>query len=253
MRRITILLFLLLVSCSSTPDETAAPKEGDSPETIYSRAEGYMDESRYKKASEEFLEVERQHPYSKLATKAQMEAAYAQYLNEDYDDAVLTLERFVKLHPGNKEVPYAYYMIALCYYNQISNVARDQEMTSRAYDALKEVIARFPESTYARDANIKLDLVLDHLAGKEMEVGRYYQQNKRYVAAINRFKKVIDQYQTTTHVPEALHRLVEIYLTLGVVPEAQRNASVLGHNYPGSRWYRMSYELMKQHAAKPQN
>jgi len=171
-------------------------------------------------------------------------SAYSSYQAEDYDTAVSTLQRFVKLYPSNSSSPYAYYLIALCYYEQISDVGRDQKVTEQAMQALREVIRRFPDTEYARDARVKLDLTQDHLAGKEMEIGRYYLRHDDTLSAINRFRFVVENYQTTSHVPEALHRLVECYLKLGVREEAQRYAAVLGHNFPGSTWYRDSYKLM---------
>ena len=171
-------------------------------------------------------------------------AAFAYYQSNKYDDAIIALDRFIQLHPGHRDIPYAYYLKALCYYEQISDVGRDQRITQQALDALAEVVKRFPESPYARDARLKVELAIDHLAGKEMAVGRYYQANQQYVGAINRYRVVIERYQTTTHVPEALHRLVESYLSLGVKSEAQEAAAVLGYNFPGSDWYQDSYFLM---------
>ena len=171
-------------------------------------------------------------------------SAYSNYQNNKYDDAIVGLDRFIQLHPSNRDVAYAYYLKALCYYEQISDVGRDQRITQQALDALAEVVKRFPESPYARDARLKVELAIDHLAGKEMAVGRYYQSNQQYVGAINRYRVVIERYQTTTHVPEALHRLVESYLSLGVKSEAQEAAAVLGFNFPGSEWYQDSYYLM---------
>jgi outer membrane protein assembly factor BamD len=165
-------------------------------------------------------------------------------LCEKYDDAIGTLERFIKLNPGNENVPYGYYLIALSYYNQISSVDRDQGITIKARKALGDVASRYPDSDYGRDSRFKLDLVEDHLAGKEMTVGRYYQTRKRYIGAINRFKSVVEEYPTTAQVEEALHRLVECYLSLGVIPEAQKYAAVLGANYPDSPWYKDSYDLL---------
>ena len=214
-------------------------------EQIYNAALADLQKEEYKKAAEEFDEVERQHPYSVWATKAQLMAAYAHYQNEKYDDAIIALERFIQLHPSNKDIPYAYYLEALCYYEQISDVARDQKMTDLARKSLRELITRYPNSKYTRDAKLKYDLTEDHLAGKEMEIGRYYLKQGQYLAAINRFKSVIARYQTTTHVPEALHRLSEAYTALGLTDEAKRVASVLGHNFPGSEWYVDSYEMLE--------
>ncbi len=172
-------------------------------------------------------------------------AAYSYYQNNDYDDAVVALDRFMQLHPSNSDVPYSYYLKGLSYYERISEVSRDQKMTERALKTFNQLVARYPESKYARAAKIKIDLTHDHLAGKEMEIGRYYLRQSHYLAAINRFKAVIENYQTTTHVPEALHRLTEAYRALGVDGEARKTAAVLGHNFPGSGWYIDSYDLME--------
>ena len=177
-------------------------------------------------------------------------SAFSSYRAGDYDTAVASLDRFVKLYPNHESTPYAYYMIAICYYEQISDVGRDQKVTDQSMQALREVVRRFPDTEYARDAKIKLDLTQDHLAGKEMQIGRYYERRKEYLAAINRFRFVVENFQTTSHVPEALHRLVECFLKLGVVDEATRYASVLGYNFPNSIWYRDSYALLNG-GAKP--
>jgi outer membrane protein assembly factor BamD len=229
----------------------ACASNGDSEEYVeqpvndlYNHAMDLMQQGDDRQAARAFEEVERQHPYSEWATRAQLMSAYAFYEANDYDEAVAAAQRFIELHPGNKDVAYAYYLIGVSHYEQISDVGRDQKMTELALDAFDELIRRFPESQYARDAEIKVDLARDHLAGKEMEIGRYYLRRGSYVAAINRFNNVIDQYQTTTHVAEALHRLTECYLALGVAEEARRTASVLGYNFPGSEWYQDSYALV---------
>jgi outer membrane protein assembly factor BamD len=178
-------------------------------------------------------------------------SAYSLYQASKYDEAVVDLDRFIQLHPGNRDAAYAYYLKALCYYVQITDVGRDQKTTEQALKALDEVTRRFPESKYARDARLKLDLTRDHLAGKEMEIGRYYLNRDQYLAAINRFRRVIEQYQTTTHVPEALERLTECYLALGVKDEAQAAAAVLGYNFPGSDWYQDSYALLAAQNLQP--
>ena len=170
-------------------------------------------------------------------------SAYAFYGANEYDEAISAARRFIDLHPGHKDVAYAYYLIGVSYYEQISDVGRDQKMTEDALAAFDELIRRFPDTQYARDAEIKADLTRDHLAGKEMEIGRYYLRRGEYVAAINRFNNVVGRYQTTTHVPEALHRLTEAYMALGIQEEARRTASVLGYNFPGSQWYQDSYAL----------
>ncbi|HNQ92466.1 MAG TPA: outer membrane protein assembly factor BamD [Alphaproteobacteria bacterium] len=233
----------ILSGCSS--EEKQDPLTVDRPaDQIFKEADAAEKEGNYKKASVLYSEVERQHPYSDYATLSQLRQAEAAYSALKYDDAVIALERFVELHPGHDQVPYAYYMMAMCYYEQMTDVARDQGMTKFALEALDTVINRFPDSKYARDAELKRDLVLDHLAGKEMEVGRYYVKKNEYNAAINRFLMVVKEYQTTTHVPEALHRLVESYMVLGLKDEATHVAAVLGHNFPGSQWYEDSYALL---------
>lgn len=234
--------FLFLSACAGTPEEV--PYVERPVEQIYTEAANAIDAGNYLKAAALFNEVERQHPYSQWAVRAQLMAAYAHYSMMQYDDAIETLDRFIQLHPGNRNVAYAYYLKGLCYYEQIADVRRDQSTTVSALEALQEVARRFPTSPYARDAKLKIDLARDHLAGKDMEVGRYYMSTGNYMAAIKRFRRVVDEYQTTSHVPEALHRLTEAYLALGIMEEAQVAAAVLGHNYPGSEWYEDTYGLM---------
>ena len=236
-------LCLSLWSCGLGDEDQ--PEYVEQPvEIIYNNAMNAMEAGRLVEAARLFDEVERQHPYSSWAAKAQIMAAYANYQDNRYDEAINALDRFIQLHPGNKDAAYAYYLKAISYYEQISNVARDQRATKQALVSLEDVVHRFPESSYARDAKLKIDLARDHLAGKHMDIGRYYLTQGEYLAAINRFRMVIIGYQTTTHVPEALHRLVESYLALGVIDEAQATAAVLGHNYPGSAWYSDSYVLL---------
>lgn len=240
------LILSTLSACSSDDKKptTSFDEEKASAEEQYNSAQNKLEEKSYKKAASQFLEIERQHPYSKWSTQAQIQAAFAYYSNEDYDETIGTLARFIKLNPGNENVPYAYYLTALSYYNQISSVERDQGITLEARRALNDVVSRYPDSDYGRDSRFKLDLVEDHLAGKEMTVGRYYLERHRYIGAINRFKKVVENYPTTAQVEEALHRLVEAYLALGVTPEAQKYAAVLGYNYPDSEWYKDSYDIL---------
>lgn len=211
---------------------------------LYNSAVSAMEQERWDDAAELFSEVERQHPYSEWATKAQLMGAYSRYQINEYDEAIIALDEYIQLHPSDPDVPYAHYLKALSYYEQISDVERDQGMTRRAMDTLKQIITRYPNSKYAQDAKLKLNLVYDHLGGKEMDIGRKYLKRREYLAAINRFKRVIDLYQTTTHVPEALHRLTESYLALGIKDEAKKTAAVLGYNYPGSTWYADSYVLL---------
>jgi len=238
-----------LTACSSTDEEVSYQEEPV--QILYNRALAQLNSENYLEAARGFDEVERQHPYSVWSTKAQVMSSFAYYQSNKYDQAILAADRFIELHPGNKDVPYAYYLIAISYYEQITGVGRDQKVTRQALEALQKVVRRFPNTEYARDAQLKIDLTRDHLAGKEMEIGRYYQKSKHYVAAINRFRQVIERYQTTTHVPEALHRLTENYLALGIKDEAQNSAAVLGYNFPGSEWYQDSYALLDENYLRP--
>lgn len=237
-----LIVALSLAACSSKKDEAEKPPEP--PENLYNSAIDKLNEKDYKGAIVAFEEVERQHPYSEWAVRSEVMAAFALYRSGKYDNAIGVLDSFVREHPSHRDAQYAYYLKAMCFYEQITDVGRDQQMTQQAQLALEEVVRRFPDSNYARDAKLKLDLVADHLAGKEMEVGRYYQRQQEYLSAINRFRVVAEKYQTTSHAPEALHRLVECYLKLGVTEQAKRYAAVLGYNYPASPWYKDSYANM---------
>jgi outer membrane protein assembly factor BamD len=233
----------LLAGCASE-DEDVLQGRDQSVHGLYQAAMNQMKDENYGTAAKLFDEVERQHPYSVWATRAQLMAAYADYQGLRYDDAIDALTRFIELHPGNPHVDYAYYMRALCYYEQIADIRRDQRASQQAYEGFNDVVRRFPDTPYAHDALYKLDLTRDHLAAKEMDIGRWYEGQGNYIAAINRFKTVVDRFQTTSHVPEALERLVESYLELGLRSEAQKSAAVLGYNYPNSDWYRQAYGLM---------
>ena len=235
-----VLALALLVGCA-TEEEAYIER---SVEELYNEAMDSLLNDDFEAAASGFAEVERQHPYSVWATRAQIMSAFVYYQGNLYDEAIAAAKRFVELHPGHRDAAYGYYLIAMSHYEQISDVERDQSTTARALQALEEVTRRFPGSVYARDARLKIDLARDHLAGKEMTVGRYYLRRGNHVAAIGRFRKVIELYQTTSHAPEALHRLTEAYLALGVPNEAQTSAAVLGHNYPGSQWYQHSYALL---------
>ncbi len=237
-----ILPLALLAGCGG---DNEAPVIEDRPvEELYNTALNRMLSGDYEQSARLFDEVERQHPYSAWASKAQLMAAFAHYQNNAYDEAINALDRFIQLHPGNKDVSYAYYLKALSYYEQISDVARDQKMTELSLGALDDVRRRFPESGYARDATLKIDLARDHLAGKQMTIGRFYQSRGEYLAAINRYRIVLQNYQTTTHVPETLHRLVESSLSLGITEDARATAAVFGYNFPGSDWYADGYALL---------
>ena len=217
-------------------------------DTLYNLARDRLDRKQYKVAAQLFDEVERQHPYSVWARRAELMSAYSYYLGRSYNDSIASAQRFLSIHPGNRDAPYAYYLIAVDYYEQINDVTRDQKITQQALDALGELVRRYPDTKYAADARLKIDLVNDHLAGKEMEIGRFYQRRAEWLASIIRLRLVIDKYPTTTHVPEALERLTESYLALGVPAEAQKAAAVLSNNYPGSKWYSRAYNLMNKKA-----
>ena len=242
------LVLALLVGCA--PGEE--PYVERPVEELYNEAMDSLLDEDFEAAVADFAEVERQHPYSVWATRAQIMSAFVYYQSNRYDDAIAAAGRFIELHPGNRDAAYGYFLIAMSYYEQISDVGRDQRTTALALQALEGVVRRFPGSTYARDARLKIDLTRDHLAGKEMTVGRYYLRRGNPVAAIGRFRKVVELYQTTSHAAEALHRLTEAYLALGVSGEAQTAAAVLGHNYPGSRWYEHSYALLVDADLKPE-
>lgn len=218
---------------------------------LYNEGLSNLQSGSYSKAQKNFAEVERRFPYSKWATKAILMQAFAAYQRNSYDDAINASERFIQLHPGNKDAPYAYYLRALSNYEQISDVRRDQSRTEKAAEALDEVAQRFPDSPYAADARQKAIAARDFLAAKEMEVGRFYMQKGSYLAGINRFKKVVTDYQNSSQTPEALYRLAEGYMALGVTSEAQTAAAVLGYNYPNSDWYKDAYTLVSSDGKAP--
>jgi len=215
--------------------------------TLYATAKERLDRGDFKLAAALFDEVERQHPYSVWARRAQLMSAFSYYMGHDYTESTNSAQRFLSIHPGNRDAPYAYYLIALNYYEQITDVTRDQKITQQALDSMGELIRRYPGTRYAADARLKVDLINDHLAGKEMEIGRFYQRRGNWLASVVRFRKVIDTYQTTSHTPEALMRLTESYLALGVPEEAKKAAAVLGNNYPGTKWYERAFALVNKH------
>ncbi|MEM8800433.1 MAG: outer membrane protein assembly factor BamD [Pseudomonadota bacterium] len=244
LRTLGLLALGFCAACSSSEKERkyVALEVG----TLYNIGADRLKEQRFREGAIFFDEVERQHPYSQWARRAQLMSAYSHYQAKQYDESILSAERFLSLHPGNQHASYAYYLIAMNYFEQISDIERDQRITRQAYAALLEIVRRFPESDYAKDARIKLDWVLDHLAAKEMDIGRFYLNRGQHLAAIGRFRTVVKVYQTSTHVPEALHRLTEAYLSIGVIAEAKKTAAVLGHNFPESRWYEYSYNLLRR-------
>ena len=216
--------------------------------TLYTAAKERLDAGNYEVAAALFDEVERQHPYSPWARRAQLMSSFSYYMGQKYNESINSAKRFLSIHPGNKDAAYAYYLVALCYYEQISDVTRDQKITEQALASLGEVQRRYPNSRYAADAGLKIDLVNDHLAGKEMEIGRFYQRRSLWLASSLRFREVVQKFETTTHAPEALYRLTESYLAMGLPAEAKKSAAVLGANYANSKWYERAFELMQKHA-----
>ncbi len=244
---------VMLLGCAATLSLGACATGGKKGDTayvardvgmLYTAAKRSMDTGDYEQAAKLFDEVERQHPYSVWARRAQLMSAFNYYLSKKYTEAISSAQRFVSIHPGNAEAPYAQYLIAMSYYEQIADVTRDQSITQSAADAFGELIRRYPESRYASDARQKIGTINDHLAGKEMEVGRFYQRSGQWLAASFRFRSVVDKYSTTSHTPEALERLVETYVALGIPDEAWKASAVLGANYPDSYWYRQSLRLL---------
>lgn len=243
-------LVLPLAGCASGGKKTRADTQyvARDVNTLYNLGKKRLDQRDYAAAGLVFDEVERQHPYSVWARRAQLMSAFSYYAAKDYTKSIESSRRFLSIHPGNRDAPYAYYLISLSYYEQITDVTRDQSTTRQALDALGELIRRYPDTRYAADARLKVDLVRDHLAGKEMEIGRFYQRRAQWLASVMRFRTVVDQYQTTSHTPEALMRLTESYLALGIPAEARRSAAVLGANYPNTKWYQRAYSLVQRHA-----
>ncbi len=250
---LTIVGAVSLSGCGDTggSDDKAATYVERPVEQIYSDAWKKINDHSWEDAAKQFDEVERQHPYSIWARRAMLMSAFCYYQANKYTDAINTAEQYISLHPGSREVSYAFYLKAMSLYEQIVDVNRDQTNTEQALTALQDVVQRFPDSEYARDAQLKVDLTLDHIAGKEMEVGRYYLTRGDYIGAINRFKVVVSRYQKTSQIAEALERLTEAYYALGVYNEAQTAAAVLGANYPGSPWYQDAYDLLIAHDLRP--
>ncbi|MDN3030268.1 MAG: outer membrane protein assembly factor BamD [Candidatus Tisiphia sp.] len=237
----TITTCLILSGCKTkkTDEDLIVP----APE-LYNDGLILLEKQQYLKATEEFSRIFYQDPGNKMTPQAELMQSYSLFLGGQYEEAVDVLDSFIKLHPMHEDIAYAYYLKALSYYMQISNVQLDQSRTFLAKKSFEDVIRLFPKTKYSIDADLKIDLVNDHLAGKEMDVGRYYLMQNNPIAAINRFQIIVDDYQTTSHIPEALYRLVESYLMLGLSNEAKKYAAVLGHNYPDSTWYKYCYSLI---------
>jgi outer membrane protein assembly factor BamD len=244
---IAVLALPTIAGCARNRNRNELPYVARDVSTLYNAAKTQLDRHNYKQSALLFDEVERQHPYSIWARRAQLMSAFAYYLGGDYTNAIQSAQQFLAVHPGNRDAPYAYYLVAISYYDQISDVTRDQKISQQALDALGELVRRYPDSRYASDARLKIDLVRDHLAGQQMEIGRFYERRGLWLAATLRFRRVVDDYQSTTHIPEALMRLTETYLALGVPDEAHNAAAVLGANYPGTDWYQRAYKLTTEH------
>lgn len=231
---------VMLVACAETPKEEVVGEV----EVLYNKGMAQIEQNKLTDAIHTFEELERQHPYSGWATRAKVMSTFANFKQGNLDEVIAASETFARLHPGHKDLPYMLYLRGMAFYSRISDVARDQGFTREALAAFEEIVNRFPDSQYAQDAKLKITLCHDHLAGQEMMVARYYQQQKQYLAAANRFRTVVKNYEKTAQTPEALYRLVEINLALGLTDEASKNAAVLGYNYPQSQWYADAYALL---------
>ncbi len=242
---------LSLPACSLFGDKDEAVSD-DPADQLYNEGLYLLNSKKDQKAAaKKFEEVDRQHPYSEWARKSLLMSAYAYYEGRQYDECINAAKRYVTLHPGTDDAAYAQYLIASSYFDQIPDISRDQGRTEKALQALEEVARKYPNTEYAASVKRKIEVARDNLAAKEMSIGRWYQAKRDYTGAINRFKVVVTQYQTTRHVEEALMRLTEVYMTLGIVPEAQTAAAVLGHNFPDSRWYKDAYSLVNAGGVEP--
>ena len=250
--KLLFLIFLssLISSCAikerlqEKPQITMVEKP---PELLWSDAKRFWEQKNYSEAALAFEEIEKQHPYSKLAKKGQMMSAYVYYLAKEYESSIFAIDRYISLHPADKQMAYMLYLKGLCHYDRIAEPRLDQNPSKLAKKNFEEIIKKFPKSKYAKDSKKKLFLINDQLAAQEMVVGRYYQKKRRHLAAIERFKAVVDNYNTTAQTPEALYRLTESYLSLGIIQEAKKTTAVLGYNYKNSNWYRLSYNLVKKY------
>lgn len=253
LKKITLITYacFFILACAKDKEDKLATL---TPEQLYSEGMILLKKQEFRASVKYFERINQEYPYSPLAANSQLMESYAYYRTAKFEYAIAALDDYIILYPGEKSIEYAYYLRALCYYDEIVSINLDQLITEKAKDALTELINKFPDSEYSRDARFKLNLVLDHLAGKEMEVGRFYLKKGDLIASINRFKIVVEQYQTTSHIEEALYRLTVCYNALGVKEEAKKYAAVLGNNYPESKWYKYSYQLlMEKNATTSQN
>ena len=251
---VVFFIFILLSNCSENQVDIAnIVSEDKAAEEIFNSGEREILRKRYSDAAEKFTEVERLYPYSDWAKRALIMQVYSYHKDQSYDNVVSAANRFIEFHPYDKDVPYAYYLIGLSYYDRVLAIGRDQELAKEALEVFNLIKEEYPESEYASNSEIKFNFLMDHLATKEMEVGRYYLKRSHYAPAINRFRGVIEEFSTTSQVPEALHRLVEAYLSLGLVNEAQTAGAILGYNYKSSDWYERSFELLSSKGLKPKS
>ena len=251
---VVFFIFILLSNCSENQVDIAnIVSEDKAAEEIFNSGEREILRKRYSDAAEKFTEVERLYPYSDWAKRALIMQVYSYHKDQSYDNVVSAANRFIEFHPYDKDVPYAYYLIGLSYYDRVLAIGRDQELAKEALKVFNLIKEEYPESEYASNSEIKFNFLMDHLATKEMEVGRYYLKRSHYAPAINRFRGVIEEFSTTSQVPEALHRLVEAYLSLGLMNEAQTAGAILGYNYKSSDWYERSFELLSSKGLKPKS
>jgi outer membrane protein assembly factor BamD len=243
-----VLLAGLVAACAEDKNAIAPDEPADK---LYNEGLTLLNQKEYVDSAKKFEEVDRQHPYSDWGRRSLLMAAFAYYQGAKYDDTVTAAKRYVTLHPGSADAAYAQYLMASAYFDQIPDITRDQGRTEKAMQALAEVARKYPETEYAESAKKKIEVARDQLAGKEMMIGRFYLEKRDFIGAINRFKAVVTQYQTTRHVEEALMRLAECYMSLGIVNEAQTAAAVLGHNFPSSPWYQDAYKLVQTGGAEP--
>ena len=243
---------LFLAGCMGRGESTDVALQTENPDLLYNQGLALLNAGDTSDASKKFQEIDKQHPYSDYARRSLMMSAFVSFRRGKYQDAVNDAQRYVTLYPTSPDAAYAQYLIGESYFRQIPDVTRDQDLSKKAIDAMNTVVTKYPESEYVEDARKKIQMATDQIAGKEMQVGRYYLERREYLAAVNRFKNVASNYQTTRHVEEALHRLTESYLALGIVPEAQTAAAVLGHNFPDSPWYQDSYALLNKGGLQPQ-
>ncbi len=243
---ISLFIFLSILNCSSNNQIEKSQENFESAEILYIEARNHFNKKDYEQSIEIYNEIEKNYPLSNEAIQSQIMIAFIQYINLNYDQAIFQLSKIIKKYPSYKDIDYAYYMKAICYYEQISDEELDDENNIRALESFNQIINRFPNSQYANDSYQKVVLINENVAAKHMNIGLFYLKNKKYLAAMNRYKIVIDNYSQTKFTPEALHRLVEIYYKLGMNIEAEKTASVIGFNYPKSKWYQYSYDLVSE-------